>query len=120
MSKHHKIDYVEFPAKDMYKTKLFFAKAFEWQFEDYGQEYCAFSSSGLDGGFFKSDQSCVTSQGSVLVVLYSEDLEATSQTIQQCGGTIVKSIFEFPGGRRFHFADPNGNEFAVWSDKGLS
>jgi uncharacterized protein len=120
MSNHHKIDYVEFPAKDMYKTKIFFAKAFAWKFEDYGPEYCAFSSSGLNGGFFKSDRTSSTEQGSVLVVLYSENLEATLETVEQCGGTIVKSIFEFPGGRRFHFADPNGNEFAVWSDKGGS
>ncbi len=117
MSNHHKIDYLEFPAKDMYQTKLFFAKVFGWQFEDYGADYCAFSDSGLAGGFFKSQQSSSTQNGAVLVVLYSELLEQTKSIIEQNGGTIIKSTFDFPGGKRFHFADPNGNEFAVWSDK---
>ena len=117
MSKHHKIDYVEFPSKDMYKTKMFFAKAFDWKFQDYGTEYCAFSGAGIDGGFFKSDRVCSTESGSVLIVLYSETLEETLTIVEEAGGKVIKSIFEFPGGRRIHFADPNGNEFAVWSDK---
>jgi len=117
MSEHHKIDYVEFPAKDMYKTKMFFAKAFDWKFQDYGTEYCAFSSAGMNGGFFKSDLVCSTKNGSVLIVLYSDTLEKTVSIVKDAGGKIIKEIFEFPGGRRFHFADPNGNEFAVWSDK---
>jgi len=117
MSHHHKINYVEFPAKDMYKTKMFFAKAFGWKFQDYGTEYCAFSSAGIDGGFFKSSLVSESKTGSVLIVLYSEHLESSIKDIEQAGGKIVKEIFEFPGGRRFHFADPNGNEFAVWSDK---
>jgi len=117
VSKHHKIDYVEFPSKDMYKTKMFFAKAFDWKFQDYGTEYCAFSGAGIDGGFFKSDRVCSTESGSVLIVLYSETLEETLTIVEEAGGKVIKSIFEFPGGRRIHFADPNGNEFAVWSDK---
>jgi uncharacterized protein len=114
---HHKIDYVEFPAKDMYKTKMFFAEAFGWKFQDYGTEYCAFFESGLQGGFFKSDKVSSTENGSVLIVLYSNSLEISEKKILSAGGKIVKSIFEFPGGRRFHFSDPNGNEFALWSDK---
>lgn len=99
---------------------MFFAKAFAWKFEDYGPEYCAFSNSGLDGGFFKSELASSTQNGAVLVVLYSDNLESSIETIKNAGGSIVKPIFEFPGGRRFHFTDPNGNEFAVWSDQGMS
>ena len=117
MLPHHKINYVEFPAKNMAKTKLFFGKVFCWKFQDFGTEYCSFVDAGIDGGFFKSDNVVSTSNGSVLIVIYSESLEQTEQTIKQLGGQIVQAIFEFPGGRRFHFTDPNNNEFAVWSDK---
>ena len=108
---------MEFPAKNMYKTKMFFAKAFGWKFQDYGVEYCAFFGAGIDGGFFKSNKNCSTDNGSVLIVLYSDSLETTQKVVEEAGGVIIKAIFEFPGGRRFHFADPSGNEFAVWSDK---
>jgi len=117
MSNHHKINYVEFPAKNMYKTKMFFAEVFGWKFQDYGPEYCAFFESGMDGGFFKSDQVCNADAGSTLIVLYSDNLEQSQEAIEQAGGSIKKAIFEFPGGKRFHFCDPNGNEFAAWSDK---
>lgn len=119
MSQHEKIDYVEFPAKDIGATKSFFTSVFNWSFVDYGPEYTAFSGAGLDGGFFKSELSCSTDKGSALLVFYSKTLEATQQKIEQAGGLIVKPIFSFPGGRRFHFADPNGNEYAVWSDQGI-
>ncbi len=117
MSNHHKINYVEFPAKNMYKTKTFFSKAFGWRFQDYGLEYCAFSGAGIDGGFFKSPLVTSTENGAVLIVLYSDSLEDSLDIILQAGGGLVKPIFDFPGGRRFHFSDPNGNEFAMWSDK---
>ena len=117
MHEHEKINYVEFPAKDIEKAKSFFTQAFSWQFEDYGLEYSAFSGEGLDGGFFKSDLSVSTDKGSALIVFYSEVLEETQKKIETSGGKIVKAVFSFPGGRRFHFADPNGNEYAVWSDK---
>ncbi len=117
MNKHEKINYVEFPARDIAATKQFFARAFDWRFTDFGPEYCAFSNQGLDGGFFKADLSAKVKNGSALIVFYSKDLESTLIKIQQAGGTIVKDVFSFPGGRRFHFNDPNGNEFAVWSDK---
>jgi uncharacterized protein len=118
MSEHEKISYVEFPAKDLEATKRFFKQAFSWSFVDYGPEYSSFSNGGLDGGFFKSDLSATTETGSALVVLYSNDLERTQSTIKEAGGVIVKPIFSFPGGRRFHFSDPSGNEYAVWSDAG--
>jgi len=117
MNHHEKINYVEFPATDISATKAFFEKAFNWTFEDYGPEYTAFSNAGLDGGFFKSELTASTAKGSALIVFYSEALEKTESKILEAGGTIVKPIFSFPGGRRFHFSDPNGNEYAVWSDK---
>ena len=116
MDKHEKINYLEFPAKDIEATKSFFSTVFGWVFEDYGPEYTAFSNAGIDGGFFKSDLTASTEKGSALIVFYSKALEQTQTKIEQAGGTIIKSTFSFPGGRRFHFGDPNGNEYAVWSD----
>jgi len=119
MSEHEKINYIEFPAKDIKVAKSFFQSAFGWSFIDYADKYVAFSDAGVNGGFFKSDLSTLTSNGSALVVLYSENLEETQLKIEHAGGSIIKPIFSFPGGQRFHFCDPNGNEFAVWSDKNV-
>lgn len=119
MSKHEQINYLEFPAKDIAATQAFFKNVFGWEFVDYGPEYCSVTNAAMDLGFFKSEQAAVTANGSVLVVFYSEALEQTQQKLVDAGASIVKEIFAFPGGRRFHFADPNGNEYAVWSDKGL-
>ncbi len=116
MKEHEKINYVEFPAKNIEAAKTFFKSAFGWDFVDYGPEYSAFSNEGLDGGFYKSDLSVSIENGSALVVFYSKALENTQSKIENAGGTIIKPIFPFPGGRRFHFGDPNGNEYAVWSD----
>ena len=118
MFKHEKINYVEFPARDIEQTKNFFFNAFGWTFTDYGPDYTAFSDEGLDGGFYRSDKCSTTGSGAALVIFYSKRLEETQTKVIQAGGKIVKSIFSFPGGRRFHFADPGGNEFAVWSDAG--
>ena len=112
-----KIDYVEIPCRDLPATKAFFAAAFQWRFIDYGPEYAAFEDAGLDGGFFHSEQVASTASGSALVVLYSSELEATLEAVIAAGGTIAKPIFSFPGGRRFQFTYPSGNEFAVWSDR---
>ncbi|MTI31992.1 VOC family protein [Xanthovirga aplysinae] len=119
MDQHEKINYVEFPATDIEATKDFFTNVFGWSFEDYGPEYTAFSNEGIDGGFFKSNLKASTENGSALIVFYSQNLEQTLSKIERAGGAIVKPVFSFPGGRRFHFGDPNGNEFAVWSDKNL-
>ncbi len=116
MNEHEKINYVEFPATNIPETKAFFTKVFDWSFVDYGPEYTAFSNAGIDGGFFKSDLRASTETGSALVVFYSQDLEKTLEKIESAGGVVIKPIFSFPGGRRFHFLDPSGNEFAVWSD----
>jgi len=116
MNVHEKINYVELPAVDIPATKEFFNQAFGWTFEDFGPEYTAFANQGLDGGFFKSNQLSTTDQGAALIVFYSRNLEVTRDKIEKSGGKIVKPIFAFPGGRRFHFTEPSGNEFAVWSD----
>ena len=117
MPSHEKINYLEFPVKDLEATKKFFSDVFQWSFEDFGPEYCAFSNAGMDGGFYQSDLNSLTTNGAALIVFYSEALEETEVKIKKSGGQIIKEIFTFPGGRRFHFSDPNGNEFAVWSDK---
>lgn len=117
MTQHEKINYVEFPSNNLEVTKAFYSSAFGWSFIDYGPDYSAIQDGGLDGGFYRSDLQSTTQAGSVLVVLFSDNLEATQRKIGVSGGKIVKDIFEFPGGRRFHFTDPSGNELAVWSDK---
>lgn len=116
MNKHETINYLELPASDIPATKEFFENVFNWSFQDYGDEYTAFTEDRLEGGFFKSDKKSTTQNGAALIVFYSSDLESTQEQIQQAGGKIVKPIFSFPGGRRFHFTEPSGNEFAVWSD----
>ena len=116
MDNHEKINYVEYPARHINATKAFFAKAFGWTFEDYGPEYTSFSDSGIAGGFYKAELSARVDTGSALIVLYSKDLESTYSKVVEAGGVILKEIFSFPGGRRFHFSEPSGNEFAVWSE----
>jgi predicted enzyme related to lactoylglutathione lyase len=116
MNQHEKINYVEFPAKDLAGTKTFFQSVFGWSFTDYGPEYIAFEDQGLDGGFFQSDLASSTAKGAALIVLYSSQLEATLAKVEQAGGSILRPLYSFPGGRRFHFAEPSGNEFAVWSE----
>lgn len=112
--KDNHINYIEFKAKDLESVKRFYSEAFGWTFTDYGPTYMAFSNSGLEGGFEQSDDEIVNG---ALVVLYHGDLKEVSQKITQSGGTISKDIFSFPGGKRFHFLDPAGNELAVWSEK---
>ena len=117
MHQHEKLNYVEFPARDLPGTQAFFGRAFNWTFEDLGPDYCAFSGQGLDGGFYRSELYSSTQSGGALLVFYSDDLEATLAKITEAGGRIEKPVFAFPGGRRFHFSEPSGNEFAVWSDQ---
>jgi len=118
MNEHGKINYVEFPAKDIDATKSFFKTVFGWRFKDYGPDYTSFDNQGLDGGFYKSDLHSSRNEGGALLVLYSRDLESTQQEVERAGGEISTPIFSFPGGRRFHFIEPSGNELAVWSDVG--
>lgn len=113
---HETINYVELPSRDLAATKRFFQSAFGWTFEDYGPDYAAFSGRGLDGGFFTSGLAARTEQGSALIVLYSANLEETLAKVEAAGAQVLQPIFTFPGGRRFHFAEPGGSEFAVWSE----
>ena len=116
MATHETLNYVEFPSTNISATKAFFEKCFGWVFVDYGPDYAAFSNQGLDGGFFKSNVPARTADGSALLVFYSARLEETLSKVEAAGGTIVKPIFAFPGGRRFQFAEPSGTEIGVWSE----
>lgn len=116
MPRHEKINYVEYPSRDLGATKRFFEGAFGWTFEAYGPDYIAFSDQGLDGGFFSSELAARIESGSALLILYSEDLEGTLRRVEAAGGEVIRPIFDFPGGRRFHFIEPGGNELAVWSE----
>ena len=112
MREDGKIDYIELPGDDLAATKGFYAAAFGWTFTDYGPTYAAMSE-GLDGGF----QGDAGEQlGKPLVILFAHDLEAMEAKVKAAGGTITRPIFSFPGGRRFHFRDPSGNELGVFSE----
>lgn len=114
MRKTGKLDYLELPATGgtLDSVKAFYSAAFAWSFTDYGPTYSAFEQ-GLEGGF---QAEVSEAPAKPLPVLYSEDLEATLEAVTNAGGAIVKPIFTFPGGRRFHFKDPAGNELAVWGE----
>lgn len=107
------ISYVEFKAKNLDRIKEFYHQTFGWSFKDYGPTYASFSESGLHGGFEKTDNEVTNG---ALIVLYHQDLEEIKKKVVDAGGEISKDIFSFPGGRRFHFIDPSGNELAVWSE----
>lgn len=115
---HHKINYVEFAATDVARAKQFYANAFGWTFQDWGPDYISFGApgAGIDGGFRKADPGQTSSDAAPLIVLYSADLKATEAAIVAAGGAVIVPTFEFPGGRRFHFADGLGNVLAVWSE----
>ena len=112
---HHGIDYIEISVTDMAESKRFYEAAFGWKFNDYGPEYAGIQGGGGEVGGFRSDGDVST--GGPLVILYSNDLDMTLARVREAGGQIVLEPFEFPGGRRFHFRDPSGNELAVWSER---
>jgi predicted enzyme related to lactoylglutathione lyase len=112
---HHSINYIELPLADVEATKAFYGRVFGWTFHDYGPDYQSFSGAAVDGGFNREAVASAPGSG-VLVVLYSNDLEATLKAARSAGARILKEPFSFPGGRRFHFVDPNGTEIAVWSE----
>ncbi|MBO9880848.1 VOC family protein [Xanthomonas sp. D-109] len=109
---HHRIDYLEFAVASIAAAKAFYGQAFDWTFQDYGPDYCEFRDGRLSGGFFHGTPQA----GGALVVLYSHDLAATQARIEAAGGRIVRPVFAFPGGHRFHFADRDGYELAVWCE----
>ena len=109
-----RVDYVEFSVTDLEAAKAFYSAVFGWKFQDWGPDYASFEDGRLAGGFHLSEE---VSRGGPLVIIYAVDLEAIEASVRTNGGTIAKEIFSFPGGRRFHFTDPSGNELAVCSDK---
>lgn len=106
------INYVEFIVSDIERAKTFYGRAFGWRFTDYGPTYCEFNDGHMKGGFEAGEP---TPKGGALVVLYGRDLDALQSAITRAGGTITKPQFDFPGGRRFHFTDPDGYELAIWT-----
>jgi predicted enzyme related to lactoylglutathione lyase len=110
--RHEQVQYIEFLSRDLAAVKSFYSASFGWIFTDYGPDYTAFEGDFVDGGFTTGEPV----RGSILVVLYSDDILSTKEKVVNAGGIIEKDIFEFPGGRRFHFLDPDGNELAVWAE----
>ena len=109
-----RIDNIEFAVSDIARSRAFYGKAFGWTFTDYGPAYCEFSDGRMTGGLAKGSP---VTPGGPLVILYADDLAETQRRLEDAGAKIVKPVFAFPGGRRFHFHDPDGYELAVWSDK---
>jgi uncharacterized protein len=109
-----RIDYIEMAATNVAEVRRFYTAAFGWTFTDYGPDYTAFEDGRLTGGFYQAES---VRAGTVLIVIFATDLAAAEERVRAAGGAIVKAVFDFPGGRRFHFTDPSGNELAVWSDR---
>lgn len=112
---HHAVDYIEFVVTDLPKAKAFYSSAFGWTFNDYGPEYAGIQKLGGSGevGGMRLDSKVTI--GGPLVILYSQNLEDSQAKVVGAGGKITTPPYAFPGGRRFHFTDPSGNELAVWS-----
>jgi predicted enzyme related to lactoylglutathione lyase len=110
--KHEQIQYIEFLSRDLKVVRAFYETAFSWKFTEYGPTYIGFAGDYVDGGFELGEPK----RGSILVILYSTDLESTKSKVIVAGGELTKDTFDFPGGKRFQFTDPDGNELAVWSD----
>lgn len=115
---HHAIDYIELAVTDVEEAKRFYAEAFGWQFNDYGPEYAGIRSpeaeSASEVGGLRRDQE--VRAGGPFVLLYSADLDKSVEAVTKAGGQVVNGPYEFPGGRRFHFTDPSGNELGVWAE----
>jgi uncharacterized protein len=112
---NHLLDYVEFATRDVAAAQRFYATVFGWKFTDYGPDYASFSDGRIAGGFFSS--AAAPQKTNPMVIMFATNLEDAEQRVVRAGGKIVKPTFEFPGGRRFEFADPTGLELAVWCDK---
>ncbi len=112
MSTHNHIDYIELPAMDLTAMKTFYGAAFGWTFVDYGSDYVSFSGAGLEGGF--NPTIAKPPRGGAIIILYSDDLDTSEQAVRDAGGEILERI-SFPGGSRFGFVDPSGNELAIWT-----
>lgn len=115
-TRERRLDYVEFASRDPAASRAFFSAVFGWAFVDYGPDYTAFDDGRLQGGFFRG-QPHGTAQGAPLLVIHADDLAAMSEVVMAHGGQVLKPVFSFPGGSRFHFLEPGGNELAVWSER---
>ncbi|MCC4601988.1 VOC family protein [Xanthomonas melonis] len=115
-TRERRIDYVEFASIDPDASRAFFERVFGWQFQAYGPDYLAFNDGRLDGGFYRA-AGPATGEGGPLVVLYADDLAPMLERVRAAGGEIVKPVFGFPGGSRFHFREPGGSVLAVWSER---
>ncbi|RLP98855.1 VOC family protein [Micromonospora sp. CV4] len=117
--RHNAIDYVELTVTELDRAKRFYADAFGWEFNDYGPGYAGIRSpkgvSAPEVGGLRADQEVRT--GGPLVLLYSTDLDRSVEAVKAAGGQVVDGPYEFPGGRRFHFTDPSGNELGVWAEQ---
>ena len=116
MREDGKLDYLELPATDLAAHKAFYSRAFGWTFQDYGPDYAAFDDGELQGGFCRGNPA-TSEAGAPLVVLYAAQLAPVQAAVEAQGGSVVKPVFAFPGGRRFQFVEPGGNELAVWSER---
>lgn len=115
--RHHALDYVELTVTDLDAAKRFYGEAFGWRFNDYGSDYVGIQSPDGEsapevGGFRPAPD---VRPGGPFVQLYSTDLEQSVEAVKRAGGTVVDGPYDFPGGRRFHFTDPSGNELGVWT-----
>ena len=115
--KPNAVDYVEIPSRDVAKSKAFFTALFGLKFTDYGPDYVSFEDGRLSGGFYTADKVSSVASGAAIIIFYTEHLEGLRERASALGATITRDIFSFPGGRRFHFAEPGGSEFSIWSDK---
>lgn len=113
---HHTIHYIELPALSVGDMKAFYGAAFGWSFTDYGPGYAAFHGAGIEGGFDESQDYIAPNKPGAFVILYSDDLESSQVAIEKAGGKICVPTYSFPGGRRFHFEDPSGNELGMWTE----
>jgi uncharacterized protein len=113
MNRNKTIDYVEFQASDLAAIRQFYGQVFGWEFEDYGPDYTSFKDGRIAGGFSRGPGS---SGSGPLIVIFVDDLQSAEKQIAEAGGRISKPIFSFPGGSRFHFTDPCGNELAAWTE----
>jgi uncharacterized protein len=113
---NHAINYVELPAADaaqLVQARGFYSTVFGWQYQEWGPQYADTQSSGVASGI---NGDADHKPKHPLVILYADDLKATREAVVAAGGKITKDIFSFPGGQRFHFTDPAGNELAVWAE----
>lgn len=108
-----KFDYIEIPVTDLDKAREFFVQLFGWEFQEWGPDYYSFNDGRLDGGFRRSEEPAPAT--GVLLVFYTQAIERDYERVKELGATISQEIFEFPGGRRFHFVDPVGTEYAMWT-----